>query len=73
MRTAFGVSACLCAGTGIYLGRFPRLHTIDVFLRPCRVLENLTAVDAMRLLQFSALMALLQVVMWCLFRTVRGR
>jgi len=61
------------AGAGIYLGRFPRLHTIDLFMRTRWAMEQIATSLGPKLLFFVALLTLVQMVFWALFKIVRHK
>lgn len=66
-----GVSAC--AGAGIYLGRFPRLNTVDLFMHTRWAIGEIFGACGMKLLAFTVLMTLLQTTLWALFKIIRNQ
>jgi len=70
VKFAMVVAISACAGAGIYLGRFPRLHTIDLFTRPIWALGRIVDSLGVGFLQFSALMTALQTVFWALAKGI---
>ena len=71
-KVALVVAVSACAGVGIYLGRFPRLHTIDLFMRTKWALREIADACGIKLLEFTALMTLLQTAFWAIFKTIRN-
>lgn len=67
-KFALIVAISACAAAGIYLGRFPRLHTVDLFMRPSFALEQISSACGAHLLQFTALLTFLQTVLWALYK-----
>ena len=70
VKVALVVAVSACAGVGIYLGRFPRLHTVDLFMRTRWALGEIASACGMKLLAFTVLMTLLQTTFWALVKTI---
>lgn len=59
----FHVIVALLTGYGIYLGRFPRLHTVYILTEPLTVIKILISTLTKETLYFSLSMAILQLAL----------
>ena len=59
------------AGIGIYLGRFPRMHSVHLFLRTRWAFEQMAAACGKEMLAFTGLMTIVQMTIWGLFKVLR--
>ena len=69
-KAALVVVITFLAGVGIYLGRFPRMNSVDLFLRPRWSFDKVAAALNTGLLAFAALMSAVQTVVWATFSFV---
>ncbi len=76
-RVSLVVAFAALASAGIYLGRFPRLHSIHLLTRPLVALERMEEACGPKMLAFVAMLTLVQIVIWgCLLflrRDMNGR
>lgn len=56
---------------GIYIGRFLRLHSIYLFFTPSWFFHQLMAIWSIRMLQFTLIMTVLQIVAYWILKTVQ--
>ena len=66
---AFGISAL--ASAGIYLGRFPRLHSIHLFTKPQHAFGQMASAVGLNLIEFVVLLTFVQMVLWAWLRFYR--
>lgn len=67
---SFSVLAVL-SSIAIYLGRFERIHSIALLLRPVKVLELLLGQWTMEKFQFVCMFSLMQLLLWGLLAFLR--
>ena len=60
------------ASVGIYLGRFPRLHTAHLVTRPVETAKLLSSIWDLRLLEFVVMLTALQMAVWGLLLLLRA-
>ena len=56
---------------GIYIGRFPRLHTIHLVTQPIKAIKCLVVVCDMRCMLFTVIMTAVQMFAWGLLMLIR--
>ena len=56
---------------GIYLGRFPRIHSVHMLTRPRHVLGKMATACNLNMFEFVILLTLIQLVMWGCLRLLR--
>ena len=69
-RFLFVMALTALSSVGIFLGRFPRLHSIHLLTRPGYAIEKMAASCSGDLLEFAALLTIVQVVLWGCMRFV---
>ena len=52
------------SSVGIYIGRFPRLHSVDMLIRPRHVFARVAQTCRTDMLEFVALLTLVQMALW---------
>ena len=59
------------ASVGIYIGRFPRLHTAHLVTQPAETVRRLATLWDLRLVTFAAILTAMQMFVWGLLMLVR--
>jgi len=66
VQSVLVLAVTVLASVGIYLGRFPRLHSADLFLHPGMVFAQLASAWSPGMVAFVVLMTALQMAVWIL-------
>ena len=67
-RTLFAFAFTSLASAGIYLGRFPRLHSIHVFTKPHHAFGQVASSIGLNLVEFVVLLTFVQMILWAWLR-----
>lgn len=70
-QTMLVLAISIVASVGIYIGRFPRLHTVHLVTRPLETVRCLMAIWDMRLVAFTVILTLMQMFIWFLLMLIR--
>ncbi len=72
-QAALVLAVTTAASVGIYLGRFPRLHTAHLVTRPVETANKLlSSIWDLRLLEFVVMLTALQMAVWGLLLLLRA-
>ena len=64
LRAALALGFASLASVGIYLGRFPRLHSVHVLTQPRHTLDQVSSSIGPDLLEFAVLLTCVQMTLW---------
>jgi len=70
-QAALVLAFTVVASVGIYIGRFPRLHTAHLVTKPYEAAKCIATLWDMRLVTFTAIMTATQMFVWGLLMLVR--
>lgn len=71
LRSLLALVFTALASAGIYLGRFPRLHSIHLFTKPQHAFGQMASAVGLNLIEFVVLLTFVQMVLWSWLRFYR--
>ena len=63
-RAAFALAITVLSSVGIYLGRFPRLHSVHLISRPSFAVDRIIESSDIKLVWFVVLLTTVQMMLW---------
>ena len=70
-RALFALGFTALASAGIYLGRFPRLHSIHLITNPRHAFGQIASSIGLNLAEFIVLLTIVQMILWAWLRFYR--